>query len=320
VTRSVRARLTLWYAAALAVVMIAYGAFVYVTQRASLSADFEHQLDEDHESVEETLKRAGDGGTDWRAELARLWPTDDGYDRRVEVRREDGSLLFASAPAEAMAEARGSEPHEYRLDGVPATVTFLRPATRMEHELNQLLLVLALGVPLGVGLAALGGYALARRALAPVGKMADRARTISASNLAERLPVENPDDEFGRLATVFNDTLARLEGSFEQLRRFTADASHELRTPLTAIRAVGEVGLREPRTPEEYREVVGSMLEEVDRLAQLVESLLTLSRADAGRIALRPETIDLTALAREVVGHLSVLAEEKRQTIEVEAK
>src|SRR5262249_5205589 len=140
------------------------------------------------------------------------------------------------------------------------------------------------------------------------------------SNLGERLPVEDARDEFGRLATVFNETLARLEGSFERLRRFTADASHELRTPLTAIRAVGEVGLREPRTAEQYREIVGSMLEEVDRLARLVDSLLTLSRADAGRIALHPETFDLAALAGEVAGHLGVLAEEKRQRVDVDAK
>ena len=78
--------------------------------------------------------------------------------------------------------------------------------------------------------------------------MTARARPITAERLSERLPVENPNDEFGQLARVFNDTLGRLEASFEQLRRFTADASHELRTPLTAIRTVGEVGLRETRS------------------------------------------------------------------------
>jgi heavy metal sensor kinase len=133
------------------------------------------------------------------------------------------------------------------------------------------------------------------------------------------LIVEDGEDEFGRLATVFNETLARLEESFERLRRFTSDASHELRTPLTAIRAVGEVGLREPRRAEQYREIVGSMLEEVDRLARLVDSLLTLSRADAGRITLHPERVDLAALAREVSAHLGVLAEEKRERLDLDA-
>src|SRR3970040_1627936 len=110
--------------------------------------------------------------------------------------------------------------------------------------MEQLALIRALGLPLAVAVAGLGGYTLARRALLPVERMTDRARSITAERLHDRLPVDNPDDEMGRLATVFNETLARLEGSFEQMRRFTADVSHQLRTPLTAIRSVGEVGLR----------------------------------------------------------------------------
>ena len=123
------------------------------------------------------------------------------------------------------------------------------------------------------GLAIAGGYFLAGRVLAPVGAMADKAREITAELLAERLPVDNAEDEFGRLATVFNDTLSRLQDAFERLRRFTADASHELRTPLTAMRSVGEVALRNTLDTDAYRDVIGSMLEEVDRLTRLVESL-----------------------------------------------
>ena len=319
---SVRTRMTLWYAAALAVVMLAYGGFVYATLRTSSIAELDHQLHEDQESVEAMLRDASDGGVDWRSELATRWPEDDGYERRVLVHRPDGTVLFESAPAESMAvpwPTPGSSAYITQLDGAKAHVEFFRSAERMHHELDQLLLVLALGVPVGVGLAALGGYMLARRTLAPVGQMAERARSITASSLSQRLPVENATDEFGQLATVFNDTLARLDGSFEQLRRFTSDASHELRTPLTAIRTVGEVGLREGRTVDQYREIVGSMLEEVDRLARLVDSLLTLSRADAGRIALHSERLDLTDLAREVTSHLSVLAEEKSQRLELAA-
>src|SRR5262249_59405204 len=100
------------------------------------------------------------------------------------------------------------------------------------------------------------------RVLAPVGRMADQARRITAERLGERLPVANPADELGQLAAVFNDTLARLERSFAQMRRFTADASHELRTPLTAIRSVGEVGLRAPRGGHTYRARLGAMLQE----------------------------------------------------------
>jgi heavy metal sensor kinase len=177
------------------------------------------------------------------------------------------------------------------------------------------MLILVLGLPLGVATASLGGYSLARRALAPVDRMAEHARLITAERLSDRLPVHHPEDELGRLATVFNETLGRLEASFEQMRRFTADVSHELRTPLTAIRSVGEVGLREHRDERAYRSIIGSMLEEVDRLSGLVDRLLTLSRAESGQAKLSLEVVDLGELAEDVVAYLGVLAEEKRQSL-----
>jgi heavy metal sensor kinase len=188
----------------------------------------------------------------------------------------------------------------------------------MRQELRELLLYLVLGLPLAVAVAGLGGYTLARRALAPIDRMAERARSITAEHLSDRLPVDNPRDELGRLATVFNDTLGRLEAAFGQMRRFTSDVSHELRTPLTAIRSVGEVGLRGRRDEPAYREIIGSMLEEVDRLSMLVERLLTLSRAESSQARLRIDAVDLRELAAEVSGQLAVLAEERGQVLAVE--
>jgi heavy metal sensor kinase len=171
-----------------------------------------------------------------------------------------------------------------------------------------------------LALGAFGGFWIARRALAPLSRLADRSQHITAEQLHERLPVEGASLELDQLAAAFNDALARLEGSFDQLKRFTADVSHELRTPLTALRTVGEVALRGNHDPEGYREVIGSMLEEVDRLTRLTDELLTLARADAGEAKLRREPVELGALAREVAGHLSVLAEEKEQALQVEAE
>jgi len=190
-------------------------------------------------------------------------------------------------------------------------------ASFRQSELRELVVVLGVGFPVALGLAGFGGYFLARRALLPVSSITQRARTITAENLSARLPIENADDEIGELAAVFNQTLERLESSFSQLRRFTADASHELRTPLTAIRSVGEVGLRERRHEADYREIIGSMLEEVDRLSRLIDSLLTLTRADAGHVQIHPERIDIGNLVQEVSRYLSALAEEKGQTVEV---
>ena len=169
-----------------------------------------------------------------------------------------------------------------RVGGISLVIQVAESEGPMREYLRDLLLVLLFGLPLAVAIAGLGGYSLARRALAPVDRMAEQARLITAERLKERLPVDNPSDELGRLATVFNETLMRLESSFDQMRRFTADASHELRTPLTAMRSVGEIGLRGKRDAAAYREIIGSMLEEVDRLSLLVDRLLTLSRADSG--------------------------------------
>ena len=190
---------------------------------------------------------------------------------------------------------------------------------RIEQQLGEVLLVLVVGLPLTVGLAGVGGYVLARRALAPIDHLAADARRITAERLHERLSVPNTHDEIGRLAAVINETFARLESSFDQLRRFTADASHELRTPLSVIRGIGELGLRETRTPAEYKDAMGSMLEEVDRLTRLVDTLLQLSRGDAGTIRLSQERIDLADLTRGVVGSLGILAEERRQRFQVDA-
>jgi heavy metal sensor kinase len=191
--------------------------------------------------------------------------------------------------------------------------------TSLRDTLWTLALIFATGIPFAAGLAVAGGYFLAGRVLAPVGAMAQRAREITAESLAKRLPVDNARDEFGQLATVFNDTLARLQDAFERLRRFTADASHELRTPLTAMRSVGEVALQNALDGVAYRDVIGSMLEEVDRLTRLVESLLILTRADSGKAQLLAEDLDLGGLTGSVIDQLHVLADEKQQELTLRA-
>ena len=339
--RSVRVRLTLWYAGTLAVLLALYAGGVLIFLRHHLFSELDRRLHDDFELAEQMLGRADDGGIRWRADEHH--DEEDTYNEGwLEVWNPAGQLLYrraeltgagesASAPllqldrsGYASVVLPGNVPvrvlgKPYVIDGTPVVIRVARSEARLRQEINELFVILGLGFPLAVGVAAYGGYALARRALAPVDQMADQARTITAEHLGERLPVVNPEDELGHLATIFNETFTRLEQSFAQLRRFTADASHELRTPLTAIRSVGEVGLREHRDEETYREIIGSMLEEADRLGHLVESLLTLSRADAGQMQLTRERLDLVELVREVTHHLGVLAEEKRQSLVVEA-
>ncbi len=339
--RSIRVQLTLWYAAALTVVLVLYASGVFAFLIHSLSTELDRQIHEDFEMAEHMLEWTAEGRVRWRVAPIHE-EADMGDGRWLEVWSPQGELLYRSPSSEKIelgpipsVASRGHPIPEsvkllgnvyvrlligsYLVSGLPVVIRVARSEEELREELSKLLLVLGLGLPLAIGIAGLGGYALAWRVLAPVGEMADRARMITAERLGERLPVENPDDELGHLAMVFNETFARLEGSFEQMRRFTADESHELRTPLTAIRSVGEVGLREHHDESAYREIIGSMLEETDRLGRLVDSLLMLSRADAGHLRLTPERVDLAELALEVINHLGVLAEEKQQIIHVKA-
>ena len=340
---SVRRRLTLWYVAVMIVVLGVYAAVVYsfVTQNVSESLD--QQLRRDFQWAAATVYQTREGIFTWTDPQEIVAEEDLPW---VQVWSEAGELLFANSEAERRPIPQARELALRMTDGdplndapavvatpgaptrilsrrgtigpEPVIIQVARSEAAMRQALRDLLLILVLGLPLAVALAGLGGYTLARRALMPVERMTERARFITAERLSDRLPVANSDDEMGRLATVFNETLGRLEASFAQMRQFTADVSHELRTPLTAIRSVGEVGLREHRADAEYRAIIGSMLEEVDRLATLVDRLLTLSRAETGQANLSSEDVDLGALADEVVSHLSVLAEEKRQTITIE--
>ena len=199
-------------------------------------------------------------------------------------------------------------------------VTVGHEAGLVHKTLATLALIILLILPASLAISLAVGYLIAGRVLAPISAITRKAEEISAENLSERLPVANPDDEFGRLATVFNQAFGRLEDSFGRLRRFTADASHELRTPLTAIRSIGETALHDPTGTCACRENIGSILEETDRLVQLVEALLLLSRADAGEVERLREPLDLAALAAEAVDLLSVLVEEKEQRLTLEIR
>jgi heavy metal sensor kinase len=337
---SVRRRLTLWYVAAMMVVLGVYVAVVFSFVSTSLSQALDQQLRRDFQWAAATVYQTREGVFTWTdpqeivAEEELPW---------VQVWSQRGELLFRNSEAERRpipetrqialdTDTTADDPVVVATPGAstrvlsrrgligpqPVVIQVARSEEAMRQDLSDLLLMLVLGLPLAVSVAGLGGYTLARGALAPVERMTERAREITAERLSDRLPVANADDEMGRLATVFNETLARLEASFEQMRRFTADVSHELRTPLTAIRSVGEVGLREHRRDAEYRSIIGSMLEEADRLASLVDRLLTLSRAETGQASLSADDIDVAALAEEVASHLSVLAEEKKQSLAVE--
>jgi heavy metal sensor kinase len=201
------------------------------------------------------------------------------------------------------------------LDGHPLLIRLALSEEPLRLSLKQYLAAAALVFPALLFAAAFAGNRTSRRILEPVENMASRASEITSSRLHERLPLSGSGDELDHLAEVFNLTLRRLDESFRQLRQFTSDASHELRTPLAAIRSIGEVGLERNGTREEYRELVGSMLEEVNRLTRLVDELLMISRGDSGAIHLNLSGVLIFDLVRETVLLLEPLAEEKEQRL-----
>lgn len=202
--------------------------------------------------------------------------------------------------------------------GAPYLIVVAQSLRANAEELKLLRRIFYFAVPIALTLAGLGGFFLARKALAPVAAMSERARRISAENLEERLPVANARDELGRLAAAFNELLARLNASFDQQRQFMADASHELRTPLSVMHTTAEVTLEQPRrTESEYRDALKMMDTQVRRLSRIVEDMFTLARADAGRRPLHPSDFYLDELISETTQAARMLAARKEVSVEV---
>ena len=333
---SIRVRLTLWYTGLLLGILLLISGLSYSMLRRSISQDLDASLMTVAQIIRDTGYStpgvtAGPGPE--AALLQVLGP--DSYDKFFQLVDAQGNpgirsthLAGRTLPLSALARAnaaRGVPTFEtvqlspggsIRLLTMPVvrggqleeSVQIGMPLGHARQALRRYLETLLVLVPLGVALAAAGGAAISRAALARVDEMSRSARRISAQDLSRRVQLRGTGDELDRLAETLNEMLARLEGAFAQMRRFTADAAHELRTPLTALRGGVEVALRAERSTEEYRRVLRSSLEEVERLVRLSEDLLLLSRSAAGGSAARA-TVDLEALCVEVLEVGARLAE-----------
>ncbi len=327
--RTLRARLTAWYAICLAVPLVALTGVAYVAFERVLVA----QVDEFIGSALSAFEIELGAERRFRADLdAALGATIremrfrgleivilDAQDRLVAVSEPmRGSAVPAAAPAllselrqhrrDRAAFTAGHDAGQYRLITRPFDA--FRPGhliggayslQEVAATLSALRTTLAFAVPLLVIAAATGGYLIARRSLAPVAAIGDRAAEISARTLHERLPVVS-DDELGRLGRVLNALLDRLEASFEQQRRFMADASHELRTPTAVIRTEVDVTLSRPhREEQEYRDSAAVVRNAAQRLTRVVDDLLFAARADAGEVVLQTRNVDLADVVAQSI-------------------
>lgn len=188
------------------------------------------------------------------------------------------------------------------------------PEAGNELVLGRFLAILLASIPVLLLVSSAGGYFLSRRALLPVDRITASVRTISITNLSERLPVVRTGDELQRLAETCNDMLARLETAVSRIRRFTADASHDLRGPVSFVRTVAEVALRNPAVDAESRQALTDIVEESARTSLLLEDMLTLARADADRAEVALVPLDLCCVVEEACEIARPVAAERQLT------
>ncbi|HUR47629.1 MAG TPA: histidine kinase dimerization/phospho-acceptor domain-containing protein, partial [Candidatus Saccharimonadales bacterium] len=164
-----------------------------------------------------------------------------------------------------------------------------------------------------------GGWYVMRKALAPIGTLTGAIERIHLQNLKERLPRNHQGDELDRLTEVFNAMMDRLEKSVENIREFTLHASHELKTPLTIMRAEMELALRQGSAPAEHRDLLANQLEEIQRLAKIVDGLALLAKADAGQMPLQQDPVRLKELVEDSFADAQILAEPRQVKVKLES-
>ena len=339
--RHIRGRLTLWYVAIFGLLFAAYICSACFVQYWQLKQQLYHAEVQDMETLQGLLYFTTDGQLSLHEEYFNRPESRRLLDRLLEVldsnghvlfrnRKLDGNTLGSRLPSDE--GVNGFSPRSLRLaDGTrvlvishvhvlqetPVLIRLAYSTEPLRLQTFQLLGLLALVLPIALIAAGFAGYRFAIKVLGPLEQMARLTERITARRLNERIPVKNADDELGHMALVLNGLLERLQESFEKLQRFTSDVSHELRTPLAAMRSVGEVGLQEEHDAEKYRDIVGSMLEEVAKLTAMIDTLLTIAHADSGAIQLQQTTFALLDLVQEGVVVVGVLAEDKKQTLSV---
>ncbi len=340
--RSIRTRLTLWYMAIFSLVLALFicgACFLHYWQ---LSAQLYYAEVQDLETVEGLLYFTQDGRLLLREDYHGHPESRLLLDRLMEVLNEQGEVLFRNERLKG--QELGGTPlkgeftiqyfarqldlpdgtrvlavsHLHLYNGTPLLMRVAYSTAPLRLHVFEFLESLAFAMPLALFAAGLTGDRMARKAMNPLRDMARLTERITASSLSQRIPIENPNDEFGHMARVLNGLLERLEESFVKLKRFTSDVSHELRTPLASMRIVGEVGLQSRQNSAEYQDIIGSMLEEVTRLSSMVDTLLTIAHAESGEIKLQRSEFSLSSLVEETVLVVCVLAEEKAQSISLE--
>jgi heavy metal sensor kinase len=335
-TRSLRFRITAWYAASLAGALLIFGVSVYLGLERYLYSNVRRTLAAECQTMgtqllsQHPFKRANWLETEIEESYA---PEVNSH--FIRVIQEGVGVLYVSGwpkdgsfdPAQIpLPESVGERSRKIYLEGRPLLIeghsfTTLdgskfvvesgTPHRQIEVVLRGLLLTFAFYMPFIIFVAVGSGYWLMRRSLQPVDEITRRAEGITSTNLSDRLPVINTGDELERLSVSLNRMIARLDEAFQHVNRFSADASHELRTPLTILQLELEGIVQSQRLNPSLTDQIGSALEETHRMSHIVESLLAISRLEAGENKIDRARLDLGQLAASTTEQMKLLAEEK---------
>jgi heavy metal sensor kinase len=307
--RSLRFRLTVWYAVVLAAGLSLFSMLIWVSLRHRLMQEIDQDLEGRASRFEryfasESKEAAGDQLRDELQEFCQALPPSS----YVELHGANGFAfhypLNARDPETNVRTLR--RPFTFQRERFDLEIS--APVAEAEHTLDLLRLLLWSTIPVVIAIACIGGAWLSGRALKPVNDITSAALTISIENLAERLPVPPTGDELARLTEVLNTMFARLESAVKTLSQFVADASHELRTPLAVIRTTAELALRRARTPESYRESLQEVAAEAERMTRLVEELLILARNDSATVEMPLAAVDVRDVLADVCDEMRNLA------------
>jgi heavy metal sensor kinase len=334
---SVRARLTLWYLFVFGVLLIAFSIFIYTLLSKNLYERLDHSLEnsaqvtatEFQSEIREFNGDASAGALQTLIELqlsgiyTAIFEGDkllaSSYPDRQQPyplstfsdnKKKDREVFFQTVGGFGEEGARLAIV-SWRENEKEFWVTVAEPLYDLTEQLESVRRIFYIGLPTILLVAGISGFLLAKKSFTPVVRMSNQAKRISATNLQERLVVNNSHDELGQLATVFNELLSRLDQSFANMREFMADASHELRTPLAIIRGEAEVTLSQERSDSEYKDSLIVIQDEAKRLSSIVEDMMALARAEAGQRQLNMQEFYLNDLVEEVCRAMQVLAANK---------
>lgn len=314
----IRMRLTVWYTAVLSLGLVLFSLSVWWMLRYLLYADLRTALENQARGFEEYLHIEEHGHARNLVHEMDEFSKSITQEHVLTVYDAAGKVIYTNGPPPWKHKHELTATRQIALNRGPVRAELSVSDRSTVHAISLLGWLLAAAVPVFIVAAAAGGYWLSRKALSPVDRITERARTIGVGNLSARLEVPETHDELQRLTETWNGMLARLEAAVTRISRFTADASHELRTPVAIIRLAAENALRKPRSDSEYRSAIEKIQRESESMTQLIEDLLFLARADAEEGTASLELVELRSLVDDVCSDLRPLAAAKQLDLQCE--